>query len=184
MRRLFLITAILMANVLVMSAAKKTVINRIEPTDWYVGMKNPSVQLMVYGPGIRDVGSVTTDYPSVTIDSLVRLDSPNYLLIYLNLRDAQPGTMTFNFDKTKVTYQLKAREKKGEERMGFTNADVLYMLMPDRFAQGANHPKQIKGMRNYVEDRSKPSLRHGGDLNGIREHLDYFKELGVTALWF
>ena len=165
MRRLFLITAILMANVLVMSAAKKTVINRIEPTDWYVGMKNPSVQLMVYGPGIRDVGSVTTDYPGVTIDSLVRLDSPNYLLIYLNLGDAQPGTMTLNFDKTKVTYQLKAREKKGEERMGFTNADVLYMLMPDRF-------------------RSKPSLRHGGDLNGIREHLDYFKELGVTALWF
>ena len=176
--------AIMMANVLTMSAAKKTVINRIEPTDWYVGMKNPTVQLMVYGQGIRDVGSVTTDYPGVTIDSLVRLDSPNYLLIYLNLGDAQPGTMTLNFDKTKVTYQLKAREKKGEERMGFTNADVLYMLMPDRFAQGTNHPKLIKGMRSYVEDRSKPSLRHGGDLNGIREHLDYFKELGVTALWF
>ena len=118
MRRLFLITAILMANVLVMSAAKKTVINQIEPTDWYVGMKNPSVQLMVYGQGIRDVASVTTDYPGVTIDSLVRLDSPNYLLIYLNLRDAQPGTMTLNFGKTKVPYQLKAREKKGEERMG------------------------------------------------------------------
>ena len=164
----------MMANVLTMSAAKKTVINRIEPTNWYVGMKNPTVQLMVYGAGIRDVASVTTDYPGVTIDSLVRLDSPNYLLIYLNLGDAQPGTMTLNFDKTKVTYQLKAREKKGEERMGFTNADVLYMLMPDRFAQGTNHPKQIKGMRSYVEDRSKPSLRHGGDLNGIREHLDYF----------
>ena len=184
MCRLFLIMAIMMANVLTMSAAKKTVINRIEPTNWYVGMKNPTVQLMVYGAGIRDVASVTTDYPGVTIDSLVRLDSPNYLLIYLNLGDAQPGTMTLNFDKTKVTYQLKAREKKGEERMGFTNADVLYMLMPDRFAQGTNHPKQIKGMRSYVEDRSKPSLRHGGDLNGIREHLDYFKELGVTALWF
>jgi len=98
--------------------------------------------------------------------------------------DAQPGAMTLCFGKTKVQYQLKAREKKGEERMGFTNADVLYMLMPDRFAQGANHPTQIKGMRHYVEDRSKPSLRHGGDLNGIREHLDYFKELGVTALWF
>ena len=81
-----------MANVLAMSAAKKTVINRIEPTNWYVGMKNPTVQLMVYGQGIRDVGSVTTDYPGVTIDSLVRLDSPNYLLIYLNLHDAQPGT--------------------------------------------------------------------------------------------
>ncbi|MBR2777345.1 MAG: cyclomaltodextrinase N-terminal domain-containing protein [Prevotella sp.] len=184
MRRILILSAILMANVLTMSAAKKQVVTNIEPTDWFVGMKNPQVQLMVYGPGIRDVQDVTTDYPGVTIDSLVRLDSPNYLLVYMNLRDAQPGTMTLNFGKTKVPYQLKAREKKGEERMGFTNADVLYMLMPDRFAQGANHPKQIPGMRAYVEDRSKPSLRHGGDLNGIREHLDYFKELGVTALWF
>ena len=184
MRTLLLVTAMLMANVLTMSAAKKPVIDRIEPTDWYVGMKNPTVQLMVYGKGIRDVSEVTTDYPGVRIDSLVRLDSPNYLLIYMNLRDAQPGTMTLNFGKTKVQYLLKAREMDGSKRMGFTNADVLYMLMPDRFAQGANHPKQIKGMRHYVEDRSQPSLRHGGDLNGIREHLDYFKELGVTALWF
>ena len=184
MKRILLVTAILMANVLTMSAAKKQVIDRIEPTDWYVGLKNPQVQLMVYGQGIRDVANVTTDYPGAVIDSIVRLDSPNYLLVYMNLRDAQPGTMTLNFGKTKVQYQLKQREMSGDKRMGFTNADVLYMLMPDRFAQGANHPKQVKGMRHYVEDRSKPSLRHGGDLNGIREHLDYFKELGVTALWF
>ena len=91
--------------------------------------------------------------------------------------------MTLRFDKTKVPYQLKAREKAGKERIGFTNADVLYMLMPDRFAQGAGHNPQVKGMRTYKEDRTKPSLRHGGDLNGIREHLDYFCELGVTALW-
>ena len=184
MRKILIVIAILMANVMTMSAAKKPVINRIEPTDWYVGLKNPSVQLMVYGKGIRDVADVTTDYPGVTIDSLVRLDSPNYLLIYMNVKGAQPGTMTLTFGKTKVQYQLKAREMSGDKRMGFTNADVLYMLMPDRFAQGANHPTQVKGMRTYVEDRSKPSLRHGGDLNGIREHLDYFKELGVTALWF
>ena len=183
MRRLFILTALVALNMTVM-AAKKSVITRIDPTDWYVGLKNPTVQLMVYGNGIRDVQSVTTDYPGVTIDSLVRLDSPNYLLVYMNVRDAQPGTMTLKFDKTKVQYQLKAREMSGDKRMGFTNADVLYMLMPDRFAQGAGHNPQVKGMRNYVEDRSKPSLRHGGDLNGIREHLDYFKELGVTALWF
>ena len=184
MRKILLLTAILMANVLTMSAAKKAVITKIEPTDWYVGLKNPQVQLMVYGPSIRDVESVTTDYPGVRIDSLVRLDSPNYLLIYMNVKEAQPGTMTLCFGKTKVPYQLKQREMSGDKRLGFTNADVLYMLMPDRFAQGANHPTQIKGMRHYVEDRTKPSLRHGGDLNGIREHLDYFKELGVTALWF
>src|SRR3712207_7866240 len=58
------------------------------------------------------------------------------------------------------------------------------MLMPDRFAQGKGHPSQIKGLNAYREDRTQPSLRHGGDLNGIMEHLDYFNQLGVTALWF
>ena len=194
MKRIILLTAILMANVMTMSAAKKstTVIDRIEPTDWFVGMKNPSVQLMVYGKGIRDAEAVTTDYPGVTIDSLVRLDSPNYLLVYLNVKDAEAGTMTLKFDvknekgKKKsyaYPYVLKQREMDGKKRKGFDISDVLYMLMPDRFAQGANHNPQVKGMRAYKEDRTQPSLRHGGDLNGIREHLDYFKELGVTALW-
>ena len=164
-----------------MSAAVK--VSRIDPTNWFVGMKNPSVQLMVYGTNIKSVKNVTTDYPGVAIDSVVRLDSPNYLLVYLNLSGAQPGEMTLKFDKTKVKYQLKSREMSGDKRMGFTNADVLYMLMPDRFAQGSSHNPQVKGMRTYREDRSQPSLRHGGDLDGIREHLDYFKELGVTALW-
>ena len=192
MRRIFVLTALVALSLTAM-AAKKTVNDRqssairIEPTDWYVGMKNPTVQLMVYGRGVRDAVSVTTDYPGVVIDSLVRLDSPNYLLVYMNLKDAKPGTMTLNIklqkSKFKVNYLLKAREKGGAERQGFTNADVLYMLMPDRFAQGANHNPQVKGMRTYKEDRSQPSLRHGGDLNGIREHLDYFVDLGVTALW-
>ena len=184
MHRILLITAILMANVLTMNAAKKPVIDRIEPTHWYVGMKNPQLQLMVYGKDIKNVKDVTTDYPGVHIDRVVRLDSPNYLLLYLNLTGAQPGHMTLHFDKTKVSYELRQREMSGDKRMGFTQADVLYMLMPDRFAQGPNHNKQIKGMNNYREDRSKPSLRHGGDLEGIRQHLDYFNELGVTALWF
>ena len=190
MKKVLLLTAFAALNLTTM-AAKKTVIDRIEPTDWYVGMKNPTVQLMVYGNGIRDVQSVTTDYPGVVIDSIVRLDSPNYLLLYLNLSGAQPGTMTLKFFKEergkrreeKVPYQLKAREMSGDKRKGFTNADVLYMLMPDRFAQGAGHNPQVKGMRAYKEDRTQPSLRHGGDLNGIREHLDYFCDLGVTALW-
>ena len=194
MKRIILLTAILMANVMTMSAAKKstTVIDRIEPTDWFVGMKNPSVQLMVYGKGIRDAEAVTTDYPGVTVDSLVRLDSPNYLLVYLNVKGAEAGTMTLKFDvknakgklqKFTVPYVLKQREMDGKKRKGFDISDVLYMLMPDRFAQGAGHNPQVKGMRAYKEDRTQPSLRHGGDLNGIREHLDYFKELGVTALW-
>ena len=190
MRRLLLLTALVALNLNIMAAKNKTVIDRIEPANWFVGMKNPQLQLMVYGPGIRDVERVATDYPGVRVDSLVRLDSPNYLLVYLNVKEARPGMMNLSFvssvpkDKAlTVEYQLKAREMSGGQRQGFSNADVLYMLMPDRFAQGANHPAQVKGMRAYREDRSQPSLRHGGDLAGIREHLDYFCELGVTALW-
>lgn len=72
---------------------------------------------------------------------------------------------------------------KGEDRIGFTNRDVLYMLMPDRFANGNPKNDHVKGLRDQLVDRSEPSLRHGGDLEGIRQHLDYFTDLGVTALW-
>ena len=186
MRRL-LTLCLFMGAILNMEAAKVTV-ERIDPTDWYVGMKNPQLQLMVYGKDIASVQEVTTDYPGAVVDSIVRLDSPNYLLVYMNLKGAKAGTMTLelkaNGQKLKANYTLKEREMAGSKRMGFTNADVLYMLMPDRFAQGAHHQAQVKGMNTYKEDRTQPSLRHGGDLEGIREHLDYFKELGVTALWF
>ena len=182
--RKFLLSLSFIMTALGMNAAVK--IDRVEPTDWYVGMKAPSLQLMVYGEGIREA-QVSTDYPGVRVDSLVRLDSPNYLLVYLDLSGAQPGEMKLRFtmgkSKKEVSYRLKARAMAGEERKGFSNADVLYMLMPDRFAQGKDHKAQVKGMNPYVEDRSKPSLRHGGDLQGIRDHLDYFTQLGVTALW-
>ena len=190
MKQLALIIT-LMLNMTTMNAAPKqnTTIDRIDPTDWYVGLKNPSVQLMVYGKNIRNVADVTTAYPGVTVDSLVRLDSPNYLLVYLNVKNARPGTMTLEFKTGKKKamkreYQLKQREMKGTERRGFDIGDVLYLLMPDRFAQSAQHKSQIPGLRTYKEDRNAPSLRHGGDLEGLRQHLDYFNELGVTALWF
>ena len=212
MKQKFLLLTALVAINLTAMAATKTVIQRIDPTDWYVGMKNPSLQLMVYGKDIGALRQVTTDYPGVKVDSVVALDSPNYLLVYLNLSGAQPGTMTLSFSEERggrneeggtrkegrgtrkeerVTYRLKAREMSGSERRGFDISDVLYMLMPDRFAQGASHPtaaQMTKGKRpqiknTYREDRSQPSLRHGGDLEGIRQHLDYFCDLGVTALW-
>ncbi|MBM6992334.1 MAG: glycoside hydrolase family 13 protein [Prevotella sp.] len=183
MKKLILLF-IVMAQAILSSAQIK--IDRIEPTDWYVGMKDASLQLMVYGQGIRDA-EVTTSYPGVRIDSLVRLDSPNYLLVYLNLDGAQAGQMTLTFKQGKKTkkvgYQLKNREMAGDKRMGFTNKDVLYMLMPDRFANGNPKNDAFKTMQDKVCDRSEPSLRHGGDIEGIRQHLDYFNELGVTALW-
>lgn len=162
-------------------------IDRVEPTNWYAGMKNPSLQLMVYGKGIKQA-NVSTDYAGVKVDSVVRLDSPDYLLVYLNLQGVQPGTMKLNFEqggkKKQVNYEIKHRDMPGEARQGFTNADVLYMLMPDRFADGNVKNNVVKGMLDQRCVRTEPSLRHGGDLEGIRQHLDYFNELGVTTLWF
>ena len=162
-------------------------IDRVEPTNWYAGMKNPSLQLMVYGKGIKQA-NVSTDYAGVKVDSVVRLDSPDYLLVYLNLQGVQPGTMKLNFEqggkKKQVNYEIKRRDMPGEARQGFTNADVLYMLMPDRFADGNVKNNVVKGMLDQRCVRTEPSLRHGGDLEGIRQHLDYFNELGVTTLWF
>jgi len=142
---------------------------------------------MIYGENIRE-SDVSADYSGVRIDSIVRLASPNYLLVYLDLKGAKAGEMTLTFRQNGkqrcVKYQLKQRERAGADRQGFTNADVLYMLMPDRFASsGKQHPDADK-MNAYVVNRNEPSLRHGGDLAGLRQHLDYFTELGVTALWF
>ena len=194
MKRQILILALIMST-FTMNAARtsKTIVNRIDPTDWYVGLKDATLQLMVYGEGIAQA-QLTVDYPGVTLDSIAKIDSPNYLIAYLNIRAAQPGEMSLTFTlgkkKQTVKYSLKQREMSGEKRMGFTNADVLYMLMPDRFAssgkytQGKALQQQQKELNHYVIDRSAHSLRHGGDLEGLRQHLDYFNELGVTALWF
>ena len=127
---------------------------------------------------------VKIDYPGVKIDSLVRLDSPNYLLIYLNLDGAKAGNMKIKIGGKTLNYQLKQRAMSGDKHMGFTNADVLYLMMPDRFANGNPRNDAFSSMRDKLVERSEPSMRHGGDLEGIRQHLDYFTQLGVTALWF
>ena len=162
-------------------------IQRVEPAFWYAGMKNPSLQIMVYGKDVKHA-NVSTSYAGVKVDSVVRLDSPDYLLVYLNVKEAKPGTINLQFeqagDKKSLKYELKKRDLPGEARRGFTNADVLYMLMPDRFADGNPANNVVPGMLDQQCDRTAPSLRHGGDLEGIRQHIDYFNQLGVTALWF
>ena len=165
-------------------------ITRVDPAFWYAGMEDSSLQLMVYARGIGGAEglSVETDYPGLSVDSVVKAHSPNYLLVYLGTEGAQPGRATIRFKgggvDRKLQYTLKKRDMPGAGRTGFSNADVLYLLMPDRFANGDTSNDQIKGMNTYKADRSQPSLRHGGDLEGIRRRLGYFNELGVTALWF
>lgn len=184
MKKIISIAFALLA-VMTMNAAVN--VDKVEPANWFVGMNNPSLQLMVYGKNIRSA-NVTTSYPGVTVKEVVRLDSPNYLLVYLDLSGAQAGKMKLNFtdesQKKTIVYELKARTMNGSDRIGFNSSDVLYMLMPDRFADGNVKNDKVKGMNTYQTDRTQPSLRHGGDLAGIRQHLDYFSQLGITALWF
>ena len=167
----------------------KNKVERIEPPFWWSGMKEPSLQLMVYG---HDIGkaAVSVDYPGVSLDSVVPGDSPNYLFVYLDIsQDAVPGYINILFKNDKKTenikYQLKSRTKAPEDYRGFDASDVLYLIMPDRFAKGSNAShegsKQLKHPASI--DRTKPNGRHGGDIAGIRNHLDYIDSLGVTAIW-
>lgn len=163
-------------------------VNKIDPPFWYTGMQNPELQLMVYGEGIGDA-RVTVNHPGVSLSSTVKLESNNYLLVYLHLdKNVQPGNvpLTFTIGKKQLTqnYELKERAMKGSERKGFDASDALYLLMPDRFANGNPDNDQVPGMLDAKVDRNDPNARHGGDLAGIEQHLDYFTDLGVTALWF
>lgn len=168
------------------TAAAKTAPLDIEPPFWWTGMNNPQVQIMVHGNDIRDAVP-STDYAGVAIDSVARLDSKNYQIIYLNVSpQAQPGTINFTFQngkkKTKAAFELKQRD--GVQPNTFTSEDVLYLIMPDRFADGDTENNTLKDMNFPVEvDRNDPNARHGGDLKGIEKNLDYIESLGVTAIW-
>ncbi len=152
-------------------------------------MENDTLQLMVTGPGIADAG-VEVDYPGVTLAESVALDSPNYKFLYLVVGDdARPGKMPLRFNlngrKTTVDYELRSRDMAKEDYEGFSASDVLYLLMPDRFALGdAEAADPSAGLKYPVgADRTDPNARHGGNISGISRHLDYLDSLGVTAIW-
>lgn len=159
---------------------------KMEPAFWWSGMKNSELQLMVYG---KDIGSyrASVDWPGVRIKSAVALESPNYLLLYLDIADAAAGTFPITFTngkkKIKHTYELKERKASTADIAGFDSSDVLYLIMPDRFANGDPTNDQIPMKQPYKVDRNDPNARHGGDLAGIEQHLDYIEDLGVTAIW-
>ena len=159
---------------------------RIEPSFWWCGMKNPHLQLMIYGNGIRDyIPSI--DSKNVQIEKVVKLESPNYLLIYLNIEAAQPGNFNILFSNGErefiYSYALKARKPKADQVQGFDSSDVLYLIMPDRFANGNPANDQLPLRTSYKVNRRNLNARHGGDLAGIEQHLDYLEDLGITAIW-
>lgn len=159
----------------------------IEPPFWWVGMDSPNLQLMVHAENIGGQ-TVQVNYPGVSLEKVTPTDNPNYLFIDLKISSkAKAGTIDLRFMKngklTKVfPYTLNKRQLGSAERKGFSNADAIYLIMPDRFANGNPKNDEIVGMLEKP-DRNAPYGRHGGDLEGIMNHLDYIKDLGMTAIW-
>lgn len=179
MKRLLLFTFCLLC----ISSVYAIDISRLEPACWWVGMKNPELQIMVYGKNIAS-SQVHIDYPGVRVKEVVGVENPNYLFLYLDIsKEASPGTMNLIFQKGKEkevrTFELKEKNKK-VGAAGFSPADVMYLITPDRFAN-ADPSNDI--LDDVKTDRSSGWARHGGDLRGIINKLDYIHDLGFTTIW-
>ncbi|MFY0604642.1 MAG: cyclomaltodextrinase N-terminal domain-containing protein [Flavobacteriaceae bacterium] len=163
-------------------------IDRVEPPNWWTGFKNNKLQLLVHHPNIQN-SKVTIHAPGVYIDELNKAKSPNYLFIDLTIsEEAKPGKFNIVFTlengKEKVhTYELKAREKSAEDYIGFNSSDVIYLITPDRFVNGNPDNDRVEGMLEQEVNRKHDYRRHGGDIIGITNHLDYIADMGFTALW-
>jgi glycosidase len=161
-------------------------VERVEPPFWWAGMKNPALQLMVHGAGI---GATLPDikFQGVTLKSY-KPSGDNYLFIDLELsKQVVPGQFTIDFVKdgkavANCRYELKKRDPDKGKKAGFNTADAIYLLMPDRFSNGNPANDNVTGMSEQA-DRKNLDGRHGGDLVGISNHLDYIKDLGFTTVW-
>lgn len=167
-------------------SAQGSIIKKTAPEFWWAGMKNPELQILLYGEQISNA-DVTLTGKGVILKEVVKQENPNYLLLYLDLTEADAQTLTIRLKQgkklTEIPYELKARVRKGEDIKGFTAEDVLYLIMPDRFANGNQENDIIKGMKESTTDRNNLYARHGGDLQGIANHLTYISDLGATAIW-
>lgn len=161
-------------------------IKKVAPSFWWAGMKNPELQVLLYGDHISSA-EVSISSQDIFLREVVKQENPNYLLLYLDLSEAAP--QNFNIilrqgkKQTEIPYELKQRKPKAAEVEGFNSSDVLYLIMPDRFANGDSSNDIIPGMLEAKVDRNDPFARHGGDLKGIENHLDYISDLGVTSIW-
>lgn len=181
------ILSLLVFSFLLIAPAIFAQIEHLEPPFWWAGMKNPNLQLMVHGKDISK-HTVELSYDGVTIQSVSSVKNPNFLFIDLKLDpEVLPGKFDIHFltDGKIVfsySYELKHREPGSAEREGFNNSDVMYLIMPDRFANGNPSNDAISEMKEKP-DRNEMLGRHGGDIKGIADHLDYIASLGFTAIW-
>jgi glycosidase len=176
---LLLLTVVLMIT----PAVAAITITRVEPANWWVGMKKSEFQILVYGPNIGK-SRVAINYPGITLKQAAKVENPNYVFLYVNVaKGTKPGTVPIKFsigqDKFTYNYPLKARTDKSGA-LGFNASDVLYLITPDRFANGK---PENDNWDDVTVNRESPDARHGGDLEGVAKELDYMKNLGITTVW-
>lgn len=163
-------------------------IERVEPPNWWIGFANKQVQLLVKAPNIVE-RTAEINYPGVELIKVSKGSSPNYLFLDLSISDqSEPGKVRISFKKSDsdtwyYNYPLDKRTKKGEDFIGFDSSDAIYLITPDRFSNGNIDNDIIKGLKEQRIDRTDDYARHGGDIEGIRQHLDYISDMGFTAIW-
>jgi len=163
-------------------------IDRIEPPNWWTSFNNTSLELLVKGDNIKDY-DFTVNYPGVTVNSVNKADSPNYLFINLTIdKKTNPGLISLNFidetgNKFIHKYKLSKRRSTKNTYDGFNNSDVVYLITPDRFSNGDESNDSFNSLKEKTIDRKNTYARHGGDLRGIINNLDYFKDMGFTSIW-
>ncbi|MDT0643467.1 glycoside hydrolase family 13 protein [Zunongwangia sp. F363] len=160
-------------------------IERVEPPFWWAGMEKSEIQILFYGKNIADYQvSLQEEIP---VTSITKTENPNYIFVNVETKGVAPGTLHFDFQQKNGKnftreYQLKERRKNSATREGYNSSDVIYLLMPDRFANGNPDNDSVDGLTDKLNRKEKGG-RHGGDIQGIIDHLDYLENLGVTAVW-
>jgi neopullulanase len=194
---------VLMCFAISQMGAQNPTIQRVNPTNWWVGMKNPALQLLIYGTQIKGA-KLAINYAGVTVQKVNEVENPNYLFVDLTIApDTKAGTFLIELTKTiqvevkqkgkpktpkfvdqvvriSQPFELKVRDQKPQV---IDSKDFIYEIMPDRFSNGDPSNDKFADMADLASDRKNPYLRHGGDLQGVTNHLDYLKDLGVTTLW-
>ncbi len=186
MKRFFI--SLISLFVLNISFAQIPALERVEPMFWWTGMVNPHLQLLVHGDKIADY-KVQLKYKGVTLQKVNKVENPNYLFLDLLIdKNTRPGSFDIVFSARgkkdlHYNYQLKQQDKSPNRIQGVTNKDFVYLIMPDRFSNGDPTNDRVAGMKDQSLNVDSMYDRHGGDLQGVINHLSYLKDLGVTAIW-